>query len=229
MAKKTQINSIETYFEWYINELKENGFIKEIKREPFSFNISRIKFHKKYVFKETAKKSSASVEDFTLLRENNYTFDYLIIWHPKAKEYFFNLIDDSPIKIWCPFYAFIDAGGELVSFVDVKPTSAGAKFGNNSTSYTFPIIQKIIYESYGVFVNKAIPIPMVSKGEVKSGNKTSLFTTTFVPNRFRLTDSGGQARLIHYRNKTLKEYIFHREKELKKIYSILSTQSKLNL
>ena len=97
-------------------------------------------------------------------------------------------------------------------------------FGNNTTSYTFPILQKIIYTVYGIYVNKSIPIPLMSKGAIKSGNKTALFNTTFVPKRYLLTDGGMQGREIKFKKQSLKEYVAYKEKEIKRINERLSKQ-----
>ena len=115
----TDQNWLETYFEWYINELKEAGYIKLVKREPFPILVSENVEHKRYSFATKAPR----VENYKLFQRNTYTCDWIIIWEKHAKEVFYNLLDDSPIRIYCPFYAIVDAKGEHISFVDVKPPS----------------------------------------------------------------------------------------------------------
>lgn len=219
----TEINQLETYCLWYLNELKEAGYIKLIKREAFPIMVSDAVQRKRYDFSRKEPK----IEDYVLFRDNKYLYDYLIIWEKRAHELFYNLLDDSPLRTYCPFYAVVDAEGEHVSFLDVKPPAGAMIFGNNTTGYTFPIIQKIIYTVYGIYINKTIPIPLMSKGEVKSGNKSALFTTTFVPKRYLMTDGGGQARVIKYKVHSLKEYVSAKTKEIDKINAILSVQQKL--
>lgn len=214
---------LETYFEWWVTELKEAGFIKLVKREPFPILVSDFSERKRYNF--ATKKPR--VEDYKLFGQNTYTCDYIIIWEKHAKELFYNLLDDNPLRIYCPFYAMVDSQGEHVSFIDVKPPPGAMIFGNNTTGYTFPIIQKIIYNVYKIYVNKAIPIPLMSKGQVKSGNKLALFTTTFVPKRYLLTDGGMQGRDIKYKKQSLKEYVSYKTKEIDRINAILSTQMEL--
>lgn len=219
----TEINQIELYFEWYIQELKEAGFILSYKREPFTILVNKEITHKRWNFKTKTPK----IEDFRLLPDIKYTFDYSIVWAKHAHELFYNFIDEKPIRVWTPFYAMIDADGEHISFVDVKATSVGSKFGNNTSAVTFPILQKMIWTLYGIIISKAVPIPMASKGKVKSGNNISLFTTTFVPRRYHLTDGGGQARTIHYKKQTLKEYVMYKKKEIEKINAVMSVQTTL--
>ena len=220
----TEINQLEQYFLWYLNELKEAGYIKFFSRESFPILVTDDVKNKRYDF---SLKNTVRVEEYNLFRKNTYTYDYLIIWDKKAKEIFYNLLDDNPIRIYCPFYACIDKKGEHVSFCDVKPPSGAMIFGNNTTSYTFPILQKIIYTVYGIYVNKSIPIPLMSKGAIKSGNKTALFNTTFVPKRYLLTDGGMQGREIKFKKQSLKEYVAYKEKEIKRIDERLSKQLEL--
>lgn len=217
----TEINQLEQYFLWYLNELKEAGYIKFFSRESFPILVTDDVKNKRYDF---SLKNTVRVEEYNLFRKNTYTYDYLIIWDKKAKEIFYNLLDDNPIRIYCPFYACVDKKGEHVSFCDVKPPSGAMIFGNNTTSYTFPILQKIIYTVYGIYVNKSIPIPLMSKGTIKSGNKTALFNTTFVPKRYLLTDGGMQGREIKFKKQSLKEYVAYKEKEIKRINERLSKQ-----
>jgi hypothetical protein len=219
----TEKNLLETYFEWYLNELKEAGFIKKYKREPFPILVSESTSRKRYNFKSKVPK----LESYNLFAKNTYTCDYCIIWEKRAHELFFNLLDESTLRTWCPFYAMIDKDGEYISLCDVKPPPGVMMFGNNTTGYTFPIIQKIIYNSYGIYITKTIPIPLVSKGKVKSGNTMALFTTTFVPKRYHLTDSGQQGRDIKYRKQTLQEYVSYKTKEIDRINALLSVQTKL--
>jgi hypothetical protein len=219
----TEINQLETYFMWYINELKEAGFIKYLKREPFPILISEEIVQTRYDFSRAKPK----VENYKLFQRNTYMCDWIIIWEKHAKEIFYNLLDDSPIRIYCPFYATIDAKGEHISFIDVKPPAGAMIFGNNTSGYTFPILQKIIYSTYGLYVNKAIPIPLMKQGSVKSGNKSALFLTTFIPKRYLLTDGGMQGREIKYKKQSLKEYVAYKEREIKRINELLTKQTAL--
>lgn len=220
----TKKNDLELYFEWYTHDLKEAGYIKIIKREPIKILVNDGVSHLRY----NMSKTKPEVVEYSLFKPNYYTCDYVIIWNKSAKEVFYNLIDkDSPVRIGCPFYAMVDAKGEHVSFIDVKPASGAMIFGNNTSGYTFPIIQKTIYNVYGIYVNKAIPIPLMSKGIVKSGNASSLFTTTFVPKRYLMTDGGLKGRDIKYRKQSLKEYVAYKEKEIKRLDNLLTVQAKL--
>lgn len=219
----TEINQLEQYFEWYVNELKEAGYIKLVKREPFPILINDIVERKRYDFSV----KTPRIENYKLFQQNTYMCDWIIIWEKHAHEIFYNLLDNNPLRIYCPFYAIIDKKGEHVSFVDVKPPAGAMIFGNNTTGYTFPILQKIIYTVYGIYVNKSIPIPLMKKGVVKSGNKQALFLTTFVPKRYLLTDGGMQGRDIKYKKQSLKEYVTYKQREIQRINAIFNKQTTL--
>lgn len=222
MATQSNKPTLEDYFDWYLNELKEAGYILTIKKEPFKIQVTPGMHHSQYVYKTGQK---PQVEKFNMFRENTYKMDRLVEWAPHAKEIFFNLLDGNPIRIACPFYASMDAKGRIWSLIDVKPPSGAMMYNNNTTSYTFPIIQKMLYWQYGIYVNKAIPIPLMSKGEIKSGNRQALFVTTFTPKRYLMTDGGGgQARDIKFQKKSLREYVTYRTLEIDKINLHFNTQ-----
>ena len=224
MGKEKEPNLLEIYFEWYLQELKEAGYVKSWHREPFDITISEPVNHNRYDFKT----KDVKIEEFQLFRANKYTADYVIVWNPIAQELFYNILsDEKPIRIWCPFYAMIDTKGEHYTICDVKRPSGAGKYGNNASDYTFPIMQKIIYSRYKIFVTKVVPIPMVQKGQVKSGNNVALFTTTFVPKRYHLTDGGLQGRVINFKKQTLREYISYKTKEIDKINALMSVQQVL--
>lgn len=225
--RETKKNMLEEYTEWYLNELKEAGYIKGYRREPYSFNIIPEKKLKRQKIENLKTKVKITEESFNILSRLTYKFDYEIEWDKKSEGIFYNMITDEFQRIWTPFFAMKDKEDRIVSLIDVKPPAAAKIFGNNTTGYTFPVIQKVLYHMYGIFINKAIPIPLVSKGLVKSGNKQALFTTTFTPKRYFLTDGGQQTRKINFRTKTLKDYIDYKQKELNKIKECLNQQLKI--
>lgn len=219
-----EINAIELYFEWYIRELKDNGYIKDFFREPVKMQTVPPATYKRYDFKKT----KFDIQEFTLLQGDSYLFDYMIVWDQKAENIFYSLLDGTPIKAWTPFYAFINQEGNIVSLCDVKPPPAAQRHsGSLTTTLTFPLKQKIFWHLQGIYINKSVPIPQASKGVVKSGNTVALFTTTFVPNRYTFTDSGKQPRLIHYKTKSLNQYVEEKKRELAHATALLSVQGKL--
>lgn len=219
---QSEVNAIELYFEWYLRELKDNGFIKDFYREPHVLNVVPKAILQRYVFTKT----TAKVEDYSLLQEDNYKYDYLIVWNKEAEDIFYSMLDGTPIKSNTPFYAFVNQQGDVVSLCDVKPPPAAQRFsGGLTTALTFPVKQKILWRTHGIFINKSVPIPTVSKGTVKSGNSIALFTTTFCPVRYTFTDSGRQPRKIGFKTRSLAQYLTEKRKEVAHANAILQKQN----
>lgn len=218
-AKQNDKNSFEVYVGWFFQELKEAGYIQDYYFEPETIRVMDKAVYKRY----DVKKTKANVEDFNILPEDNYTYDYLVIWNEKAKDIFFNLLDGTPVKTQTPFYSFRNQNGQFVTVHDVKPAIGASTFGNQGSAFTFPVKQKIIYYKFGIFVNKTIPIPYVSQGRVKSGNASALFTACFCPKRYYFTDGGGQVRKINFRTQSLEQYVVKKQAELTHVNNLTNT------
>lgn len=101
-----------------------------------------------------------------LLRALNYTPDFNLLW---AK----------PSKLWdvpgstAPFWINNDRRLGPVSTIDVKGRFGGP---HNNSAVTFPLVQKVLYHTQGVYVQKIVP--------------RELFPLTFLPRRLELTKTG---------------------------------------
>jgi hypothetical protein len=175
----------EYYTQWLI-ELAEQGYIKEfhIQPEPYEiFPTVKLEFDGK---------------EKSVMRGMTYTADFKIIWHKKAKDiFFFN--EDTKISSFTKelksrhFAQYSEECEAYVSIVDVKGTFASR---HNSTLIKFPLIQKIMYHTKGIYINKIMPLHKV-KG---------LFANTFTPKKYTLTDTG-KIRKINWEVRTLEDYI----------------------
>lgn len=218
----TEKNTTELYFEWWLDELKSNGFVKHYIREPQSILV---RDSIPVCYNQHYKKKEIIVRNFNLFPAITYTPDYLVIFdksllnklfgYIKKSEldntYFledFNSEDLKPGNVYSEtlFYSSkkIETGehaGHYIIYFDVKPPSAVLQFvGNLQSSRDFPTKSRMIFERYGVFINKVIPV----------GQKTDLFAKTFLPERFKYTDKSGQLRkLKDYQKsaKTINEYL----------------------
>ena len=213
--KKTKRNTIELYSEWYFQELKEQGFLIDWKREPET--IVCADKHKEDFLVRMKTKNKVGV--FNLFQEIVYTYDYRLTWHEKARYIFYDVIDiNDHDRIFehgrTPFianYDYDEKGNRMhVTDLDVKPTHSVVKFGKTSTSITFPIKQRMIFDKTGRYINKFVPIPMAG-----SGKKSSMFIKTFTPKRYLLTDAGLRGRKIEFEVKDLNTFVHQRLKELK--------------
>ena len=207
-VKQTKENTIEKYSLWWFNELKDHGYIKEIFREPETLYCAD---KEKYYRLKRFKRKDPEVEEFNLFGEIKYTYDYKIIWDLKARYIFYDVIDKNDDKalfkqgkpLLIANYDYDKDGNEIhVTRLDVKPTASVARFGKTSTQISFPIKQRMIYDRYGIYIQKFIPIPMAG-----SGKTSSVFPKSFTPRRYLMTDGGKQLRKIRFVVKGLQEYV----------------------
>jgi len=206
---QTEENKNEIYFTWYLEELKTAGYLEGYDREPENFLVLPSYLHNREIhFKVKAN----GTEPFTMMREITYTYDYRLFWTEKAMYIFTEIFDPSnPFVFGMPKFVshLIKIGEEMktVSFIDVKDHNVATVYGRaNSTAYTFPLIQKILMYTRGLYINKIIP---TNNG--KYGLTTCLFATTFTPTRYRHTDQSSRLRDIKFRKTTLETYANNRQ------------------
>lgn len=202
---KTKENDHEMYFRWYCEELQRYGFLKRFDRELQKFSILPEQKHKR---ENHLKTKTNTLEEFNLLQPLEYTYDFRLIWTDKAYYIFTELyIPGGHFVFGEPTFIShkinIDGVDEIVSYVDVKPHYAAAKFGGgqNASFYTFPLIQKFLLFTRKLYINKIVPIHTG-----KHGRTTCLFATTFVPNSYKFTNKSGALRSIPYRQRSITGY-----------------------
>lgn len=210
---ETEINGIETYFEWWLLELKSAGYIKEFFREPETLLVRPSATYGRY---KRFKSKEKEVEIFNLFPEINYTYDYKIVWTKEAEYLFYEELNEASVfQFGKPkFIAIYDKEEQMsISYVDVKPTNSVQRQGGKvSSSITFPLKCRMLWESDRLFINKVVPIPMSG-----TGHKSALFPLTFTPQRYLLTDGGKQLRKIKFKTKSLKEYVLEKSKIINNI------------
>ena len=158
----------EQLFLYYIEELKEHGYIAEAVYHPQSYELAP----ETYVQAFTATKKGNGYKDIPLLKKHVYTADWSILWNPIAKGIFYwekggvykeGFFPYSSRKHdnYIPFYG-------MKSVVDIKGGFVGR---NNTSGITFPLNQKWVMRQYGDLVQKVV-VSLDSKG---------LFYKTFTP------------------------------------------------
>lgn len=167
----------EIYFSWWLDELKEAGYVESYayeNRKLVLMNEVKIPWFEQ-------KKTGVKEREHHLFSETTYTPDFEITWDKKA------------LGIFCsgapgnkrPFFMGADCSlvaDHAISIVDVKGDhSQGASRGNFS-QYSFPYKQKMAWENLRIYVQKVVPI--------------KLFRETFVPQRYFMTDGGKQERKL---------------------------------
>lgn len=174
----------ELYFWWYLLELKDKGFISDIRYEPQSFDLCesvRFPWIKKM-------KTKDKVCDFELLKGMRYTPDFTFVWELKATGIFTANKYQNPRNM--PFKML-----GKTCWVDVKGT-----FSRNESYRIFPMYQKMMWKIHGIFVEKIV--------------MPTLYVKTFTPGRFLLTDKTMKPRTINFETQTLNDYVNNRLQEL---------------
>lgn len=184
----------ELYFSWYLEELIENGFIKGFVLHPKTYQLSDPIFYEWEELLKTKSKPRVS----KLLEDHVYTPDFLINWNEKARGIFYEEIDSlEGLPKNLPY--FIADDGK--SIIEIKPS-----FDQNNMTRLVMINIKWVYEKFGDYVQKVIPIPSVSKaGKISPG--TALFAKTFTPKRYLLTDKSMKPRKIRFPVLSIDEFV----------------------
>lgn len=203
--KEKKINYFELYFEWWIQDLQKVGLVRNYKKEPESLLMQEPVLLYSNVHYKSKPKVIAS---HNLCKLSSYTRDFDVEIHRSLLDVFigyiipiekncYELKELSPREIGDSFFEFSyyyvqkqeELGSDWITVSwDVKPPAAVLKrSGSFGSSRDFPYNQKLMMEKYKIYVNKIIPV----------GEKTSLFSKTFVPNRYIFTDMGQRERKIN--------------------------------
>ena len=201
---KTEKNKIEEYFEWWLNDMVTAGYVKSYSRESEIITVAETSVYGRI---KRFKRKPKQIEEFNLFPKIDYTYDYKIVWDISAEFLFFEVIDDHRVfQFGKPLFVAHEISLEYVSYVDVKPTtSAMHKGARVSTSYSFPLKKRMIWDYHEIYINKVVPIPMAG-----TGYKSALFCKSFTPVRFLMTDGGKQSRKIKWEIVMLKQYVKNR-------------------
>jgi hypothetical protein len=172
------INNITCSFEeyltnLYLEELKDNGFIREIIYQPKSFILSKEVPMKFYKVKETKKGliRKYSVKK-NLINEHIYSADFKVIWEPYKTELpklvsFLSTFTavTTEINQDIPFIGNYEYLNVLFSYIETK-----GNFDKNGDQRLFTSrTQPWVYQQYGIYVQMIKPF--------------DLFKSTFIPQK----------------------------------------------
>lgn len=137
-------SSTELHFQYYLDELKNLGFIKEyfIEPETLLLNNKVILAYNKII--ELKTKSKVVEVETLLIPEHYYTYDFKIIWDSKILTH----------KLQQYFY--IDSS--LTSRIEIKPD---VDF-SNMTRIFISRTQPIVFDKYNIYV-QLIKVPSIFK------------------------------------------------------------------
>ena len=183
-------SSEELYFFWYLSELKESGFVKEFRYEPYSLVLGKAIDLTAYV----KSKKVIKEKPYPLIKERDYTLDFEIEWTELAYDIFFRTLD-------CPYspdIPFLAQG--LITLLEVK-----GNFDMNGKVGEAKIKRDWLMYQHGIYVQVVIPVPRMSKGKVLM--RHAVFNKTFTPQRYLLTNKDMTKRTINYEVRSLEEYV----------------------
>lgn len=192
-----KINYYEQYFECWLQELQDLGIIITYEKQPESFKL----FEARSIAYLEQLKTKVNSKSWNLFQPIIYTADFKIVFNknsPFVKNYVANLGEyfgtNAPQKFLFFTTKFTRTGHPVV-IVDVKPPAQAIMFSKGMTSSTsFPIKQRVLYDTQDIYVNKVIPY----------GSRDCLFGKTFTPKKFFMTDTGKKVRAIPKHRKTKK-------------------------
>lgn len=198
----TEKNNFEMYFEWWLDDLKEEGFITEYIREPQTFILKpevEVSYPKGKKILKIAKQA--------ILNPITYTPDYKVAFTQKGVNILFLVISEmgSLSEKYNRNLHFLSVenlrslkDNVYILYFDVKAPSKAIRFSSGlSSAREFPIKQRLMYDLKGVFVNKVVPI----------GSSTSLFEKTFYPKRYFQTDKERGLRKGMENKKNIKDFL----------------------
>lgn len=172
----------ELYFFYYLEELKDAGFISRWEYNPAPFPLTDGLDH-------YYRDSKGRLKSQCLFRKSVYTPDFKLYWNYSAENVLFRLMD-SEQKLNLPFIAqwsYTGDDNDMVSFVEVK-----GSFDRNNMTRLFINNRKFIWKLHGWYINLA-ELP-------------DFFRDTFTPASYLLTKTG-KIRKLNYPPKKLEEYI----------------------
>ena len=173
----------ERLFYLYLEELKDNGYVRDFTFHVDSFVLSE---PVKYSWAKKMKTKSKEMES-TLLQGHVYTADYKVIWEPKGWGKFWHYDIDNVQLNKIPFIS-----NDVGCFIEIKPS-----FDMNNMQRLFSINQKWRWQEHKIYVQKVIPI----------GKNTCLFAKTFVPQEAMLTAKTKKPKKYKFTTKSLQEFL----------------------
>jgi len=154
--KDSELDSKEELeFIYWLNECKDAGLIENYIYQPEEYLL----FDKIVVVKRVKKGKKEIDKDVTLLSAHIYSPDFSIKFTEKFNELY--LKND-----WNKFFKFFNVNEQFIC--DIK-----GSFSRNGGDRSFSINQKWVYQKYGIYINKIVPV--------------DLFKTTWVPELARFT------------------------------------------
>lgn len=186
--------SQEDWFDFWLEELKEAGYIKKVLDQNISgwriYEGESIPYEESKILYEGSIRERTKIikKKFILHRPVDYTPDRVIFWTKFAKDIFFTDVDEIVNGNIQYFLGQKTPDGDYISVVDVKSPFAG----KHSSDVSFSIKKKWVWVKERIYVNQAVMYPSKPLKNVAK----YLWPSTFTPKRFLLSDKLTKARAI---------------------------------
>lgn len=202
MTNTRPLSDEEIHFEWFLEELKELGFIKDYSYESETITVTEDAFQIREI-DPLKRKTKVVYQDKFLIPSTTYTPDYVIEWDESAKDIFYlDIHDYEYFKQSLQYVPFFAEHGK--SLVEVKPS-------HDQNNMTRAFMLKRASLSNNILKPKYINLVKMPM----------FFKTYCMPARYELTDKTGKARKINFDYSLISEYIPFMEslnKELEEAY-----------
>jgi len=177
----------EVYISFWLDELKENGFIKTWTAQPDSFILTNKVTR---TIKEQLKTKVKIKEEF-ITSDMKYTTDFKIEWTDLGLSS--NIVCDFHGDKKKEKYQLFHSNG--ISYLEAKPDSISLKKAHDPNNMTRLVRSKIkqVYDKHGIWVNLVFT--------------NALFHDTFMPERYIYTDGMTKIRGIKYNYIKLDKFI----------------------
>lgn len=192
----------ELWMTWYLEEARRAGYVESWRRADTFIFLNDVPRRTVKPPKESqrdaptrGKANRFAVVDGNQLQGARYTPDFTVHWTDCAKGIFWQDIQDDPRCAWIPFQCSTPAQ----SILEVKP------FFDRMGKTAFALNQiKWVWQLHRVFVQL---VKIGTKASTMNQYSPGLFDWSFTPARFLLTDQTGRARTLHFKARTLSEFV----------------------
>ena len=187
----------EWYTSWYLDELLDAKYIEDYNYEPHAIELSPPVSWTWEKTTEMKTKTKVEIKSTTLLQGHEYTYDFSVLWASKAKGVFYQELGELGDPKENPYFVGLNGA----SYLETKPS-----FDAQNMSRLAVINIKWVYQKFGIYVQKVVPIPSVKKSG-KMTPATALFPSTFTPKKYLFTNKSGKPRAIRFPVLTMEEYV----------------------
>lgn len=177
----------ELTFLWWLRDLADIDVVRDVAYESHTYDITP-----KVTTPIVKGKKKFKTEHKNLFQPMTYTPDFRVHWNPHVRGIVFGELGDLHYGALPPFMSTKD--GMAYTDFEVKPA-----FDKHRTNQQTTMRRKMVALHHSCFVQQVVVTPKKSK--TKWAPQSALFLSTFIPERYVMTDGGGQQRKIEYEPK----------------------------